>query len=806
MNASRRQLLRQAPLLLAFGIFAFCTGTCLADESAQIVEALRTLDANVLQGDEAKSLREMWPNDVRRRRQAANERSIADWRSVQSLEDWKRYREEKMERLAASLGNIAPPSELKIHITASHSADSLRVHNILFNSRPGLWISANLYEPATDDKSDVAERTRPGILICHSHHTPKTHGELQDMGQMWASRGCVVLVMDQIGHGERRTHTFASEEDFPQSFRVSRQDYYFRYDNGIQFHLAGESLIGQIVYDLRRGVDLLLSRPDVDPQKIVLLGSVAGGGDPVAVTAALDKRIKVVAPFNFGGPQPETRFPLPADAELAFNYLGGGSWESTRNLRRSAADGFAPWAIVGSVAPRGLIYAHEFAWDREHDPVWRRLQQIYAWHSDSDASNDTTRLDWVHGYGNVRLSSQEASHCTHIGRHHRERIHQALQRWCGINNVVDDGNWPRRDTKELLAWTEAMRTELQPQPLRAVLLDAANTKRLSRNASSPNDEASSPPAASKAKLRTTLKSLLGSIEPQPVRIVQRRTESWESSEVEYEFLQLETATGITLPTILLKPKSSSHANRSPVALFVSQSGKADLLRAKSKQIGGLLQRGIAVALCDLRGVGETSPDSGRERQSYATSLSSSELMLGETTVGLRLSDARSILRWLQSRDDLNSSQMAICGVSLAPTNSAEATLAVPRGIDDRPLQSEPLGGLLALLIALYEDSVDAVYIEGGLSHFASVLDSPYVTIPHDVVVPGLLASTDLPEIAGAFGDTPIAVHRLVDGGNRLATEDSSRTIYTAAKASPQWLDDTSNVAEWIFTKLNRPTP
>ncbi|MCA9204387.1 MAG: acetylxylan esterase, partial [Planctomycetales bacterium] len=353
------------------------------------------------------------------------------------------------------------------------------VHNILFNSRPGLWISANLYEPVTDDKSHVAERTRPGILICHSHHTPKTHGELQDMGQMWASRGCVVLVMDQIGHGERQTHAFASEEDFPQSFRVSRQDYYFRYDNGIQFHLAGESLIGQIVYDLRRGVDLLLSRPDVDPQKIVLLGSVAGGGDPVAVTAALDKRIKVVAPFNFGGPQPETRFPLPADAELAFNYLGGGSWESTRNLRRSAADGFAPWAIVGSVAPRGLIYAHEFAWDREHDPVWRRLQQIYAWHSDSDVSNDTTRLDWVHGYGNVRLSSQEASHCTHIGRHHRERIHQALQRWCGINNVVDDGNWPRRDTKELLAWTEAMRAELHPQPLHAVLLDAANTKRLS---------------------------------------------------------------------------------------------------------------------------------------------------------------------------------------------------------------------------------------------------------------------------------------------------------------------------------------
>ena len=39
-----------------------------------------------------------------------------------------------------------------------------------------------------------------------------------------------------------------------------------------------------------------------------------------------------MVPFNFGGPQPETQFPLPADAELSFNYAGGGSWESTRNL------------------------------------------------------------------------------------------------------------------------------------------------------------------------------------------------------------------------------------------------------------------------------------------------------------------------------------------------------------------------------------------------------------------------------------------------------------------------------------------
>src|SRR5262249_47028920 len=151
---------------------------------------------------------------------------------------------------------------------------------------------------------------------------------------------------------------FVDDKAYPKSFAVGRQDYYFRYNTGLQLAVLGDSLIGWMAWDLMRAVDVLLAREGVDKERIALLGSVAGGGDPAAVTAALDPRIKAVVPFNFGGPQPETRYPLPADAEKLFNYAGGGSWESTRNLRGSAAGGFLPWVIVGAAAPRGLVYAH----------------------------------------------------------------------------------------------------------------------------------------------------------------------------------------------------------------------------------------------------------------------------------------------------------------------------------------------------------------------------------------------------------------------------------------------------------------
>ena len=36
--------------------------------------------------------------------------------------------------------------------------------------------------------------------------------------------------------------------------------------------------------------------------------------------------------------------------------------------------------VVGAIAPRRLVYAHEFSWDEKCDPVWKRLTQIYKWY------------------------------------------------------------------------------------------------------------------------------------------------------------------------------------------------------------------------------------------------------------------------------------------------------------------------------------------------------------------------------------------------------------------------------------------
>ena len=104
-----------------------------------------------------------------------------------------------------------------------------------------------------------------------------------------------------------------------------------------------------------------------------------------------------------------------------------------------------PWVIVGGIAPRHLIYAHEFSWDQEHDPVWKRLSRIYA-----DFYGQTDSLDYTTGFGVLQGRPPQASHCNNIGATHRERIHAALKRWFGIPGGPSDEYQKRLPEEDLI--------------------------------------------------------------------------------------------------------------------------------------------------------------------------------------------------------------------------------------------------------------------------------------------------------------------------------------------------------------------
>src|SRR5581483_7821523 len=89
------------------------------------------------------------PNDIRSRFDAANRRATAEWRAIHSRAEWEKFRDAKLQALRASLGqSIKPPAPVPTRVTRRIDGAGYRIENLLYESRPGLWVTANLYLPA----------------------------------------------------------------------------------------------------------------------------------------------------------------------------------------------------------------------------------------------------------------------------------------------------------------------------------------------------------------------------------------------------------------------------------------------------------------------------------------------------------------------------------------------------------------------------------------------------------------------------------------------------------------------------------
>jgi hypothetical protein len=737
--------------------------------------ALSSLPGIVWSGEELKWMQGALQRSLRARMADAADRERLEWERVRAREDWERFRDSRIAALRSSLGAFPERTPLRAEVTRRADAgDGVVIENLIFESRPGLLVTANLYLPSR------ILRQIPGMV---SHHAPKTQVELQDIGMTYARAGSAVLVMDQLGAGER-----------PQSQPWPRESYYSRYALGMQLDLAGESLMKWMVWDLMRSIDLLLERDYVDPRRIVVIGAVAGGGDPAAVAAALDNRIAAVAPFNFGEAGPEEHYlegPRGYDFQTA--WPGLGDWETTRSLRHSVVDQFFPWLICAAMAPRGFLYSFELAWPKtvEEQPAWERYKAVFDWYGARD------RLAEVHGFGPYPGPGE----CTNVAALHRKQIYPVLKRWLNIPEPLQEFHNPRPDAELMcltpgIAATRGLRTaseialEIARQRLRAA--------RAGRSDLSPEERL--------RQLRSALQAKLGDIEPSRAAAA-RRVWSRAGSDFLATGLALETDSGISIPLLLLKPKATGRT-RLPVVMAIAQQGNLNFLSQRGDEIARLLSGGAAVCLMEPRGSGETAPSARRDAN--VMMLAAVEQMLGDTLLGARVKDARTAFRYLSQRVDIDPQRVALWGDSFAVANPRDVLDLSPGQVQGAkaPQQAEPLGQLAVLLTALYEENIRAVATRRGLISFLSVLRDRFCYVPRDVIVPGILEAGDVADVVGALAPRSVLLEGLVDGRNRLLEppewDQDLETAIEANRAAQGRLvvrRSSADLAQWLLTAI-----
>ncbi|HEY6374823.1 MAG TPA: acetylxylan esterase [Edaphobacter sp.] len=208
----------------------------------------------------------------------------ARWSQVKTQNDLLQLRASLRKSVLEMIGGLPTvKTELHATLTGRISAKGFHIEKLVYQSLPGLYVTALVYVPENGDK------VHPAILVPAGH---SANGKIhyQDLCQRLVQRGYLVISWDPIGQGERSQFWDAKTKKSRYNLICAEHAVM-----GNLAYLAGTSLARWEVWDGMRAVDYLLTRPDVDSKRINLTGT-SGGGFQAALLGALDERIKVIIP------------------------------------------------------------------------------------------------------------------------------------------------------------------------------------------------------------------------------------------------------------------------------------------------------------------------------------------------------------------------------------------------------------------------------------------------------------------------------------------------------------------------------
>ena len=181
-----------------------------------------------------------------------------------------------IKRLESNLGieEIARPALDPVVVGRIEKPDYV-IERVHFQTLPGIRMPGNVYLPKKPGRL-------PAVLHVHGHWSgAKQDPVVQARCVACVRAGFVVLAVDAFGAGERAIGAALGE-----------------YHGGMTAATllpVGKPLAGIQIVENVRAVDYLISRPEVDPEKLGVTGA-SGGGNQSMYAGAYDTRLKAVVP------------------------------------------------------------------------------------------------------------------------------------------------------------------------------------------------------------------------------------------------------------------------------------------------------------------------------------------------------------------------------------------------------------------------------------------------------------------------------------------------------------------------------
>ncbi len=633
---------------------------------------------------------------------AAIERRKEAFEQLKSRAECREWQEQRRAFFLRQIGGLPERSPLNAEVVGTLQGEGYRVENILFESRPGFHVTANLYLPST-------AAPWPGVIVpCGHSHDGKAAGGYQRICILLARHGMAAMCYDPVGQGERyqmldltreRTH-FDNARHVPVPHPNVRCLCTEEHTTmGLSCALLGSNVAQYRIWDGMRAIDYLQSRRDIRPDKIGCTGN-SGGGTLTAYLMALDDRIVAAAPVCYlttfrrlidtSGPQ---------DAEQnIFGQLAFGMDEADYLIMR------APRPTLVCAGTRDATFDIDGTWD-----LFREAKRFYS------------RLGYAE---RVEMHEADAPHGFTIQL--REGAVRWMKRWLlGQDEPLAE--------PELKVWSDA---ELQCTPQGQVMwllgercvfdlnraVEADLEKKRQAEWQGQSEAQQRDVVRATAGIRTL--SSLPPLDAMHGEVIKRT-----GYRIEKRLLQSEDR--LPLPALAFLPEQRT----GDVCLYVHGAGKA-----VDASVGGPIEKlvlaGHMVLAVDLSGTGETAnvmttgqrihwsrPLFGPDGESFWLAY-----LIGKSLVGIRAEDILAASRYLAQNQAVKGEPTTIRLIAIG-TAGPSALHA------------------LALEPQLYR----ALTLQSSLASWKDVVAAPLGNAHLTETVHGVLAHYDLPDLIRLSG-------------------------------------------------------
>jgi hypothetical protein len=515
---------------------------------------------------------------------------------IKSAEDWEHQRVELKRQYFEMLGLSPEPtrSDLKATVTRTLDRGDYLVEMLHYQSRPGLYVTGNLYKPA---KIATGEKL-PAIFYVCGHSSRGRNGNktaFQSHGIWLARHGYICLIVDTLQLGELAGIHHGT-------YREGRWWWLSR----------GYTPAGVECWNGVRGIDYLASRPDVDPERIGVTG-ISGGGAATYWIAAADDRVKVAVPVSGMADLVSYVQNRVVDGHCDCMFLYNSyQWHWTR--------------IASLIAPRPLLFVNS-----DHD-------LIFPMDANERVINNLERLYSLWGKGD------QVDALVSVGGHdYRKDIRQSAFRF--LNTYLKSNPQEVKDSEiDLVTGPKETVHPIEPEQLRVFPSDSDIPKD-AKNATIDREfvPLAKPELPDGGNFDQWKNGLMGKLRRMTFHHFPERipaaTEGKTQTGKDGNFVWLNTEPGISCPI-----KKIQNASGAEVVLFIpSDSTQLEI----PVSLRSSIPSDASVYICEPRGLGETE----WTRKSPPNYVDRAHYLLGRTVDSGRVWDIAAIGRYLHEREN-----------------------------------------------------------------------------------------------------------------------------------------------------------